>query len=111
MLRLVSSWFDEALSSTGPVGDADTLSGALASCQELAREPLGLVGVGEGGPTTLTQGTDPAPAVIDGDRAEEVALDEDRVSPCDVARGLDRLKADEFTDGNDGGFRHIGSFR
>jgi hypothetical protein len=79
MLRLVSSWFDEALSSTGPVGTPIRF-GALASCQELAREPLGLVGVGEGGPTTLTQGTDPAPAVIDGDRAEEVALDEDRIA-------------------------------
>lgn len=96
--------------SVKPIGDADPLSGAVAARQQLAREPLGLVDIGKGDTPASADGTDAAPAVIDGDRAEEIALDKDGVPARDIALWIAGLKADGISHGNGAGGRHGGRF-
>jgi hypothetical protein len=82
---LAASLFTTPELSVGPVGNADPLSGALTAGQQLARKPFGLVDVREGRTPALPP--DPAPAVIDGDHAEEIALQEDGVAARDMRAG------------------------
>lgn len=96
--------------SASLVGYAEPPSGTCASGQELAREPLGLVDVGEGHAPGLSQTTDTAPAVIDGDRAEEIALHEDGVAARDIALRIGGMEADGMPYGNDADVRHADTF-
>lgn len=78
-----------------PIGDPDPPLGPCPAPQELPDEPVRIPAFCKRDHTLLATGADPAPSKLDQGGAEQVLARRDRVTPRDVARGINRLEPDE----------------